>query len=351
MNSDILRNGLGYRTKKLGIAFLLSAMPLAASSTRIYVANTAGTSVSVIDPAKNKVVQEIKDIQVPESVAVSPDGKRVYISQWTGKVLTVVDRKSGKKIKDVLLSGHSHDVAATKDGKWVLVCNAQNPGALDIVDAHTLELAKSIPMKTKQHDVVVTADSKYAITTAEGQPVMTVIDLQTQEIAWEHQFDMGTQVAAIEPSPDGSARRVFVQLNRLKGFAVVDFATHEEVARITLPDDEPGIKTSMSGHGIAVSPDGKWLWNASKTYDAVFIYSLPEIKLVGRVHLPKLMPPGHDALSGSPNWITFTPDSKKAYIINAMDRSVSVVDVKTMQVTGRIPVGEEPSRMTLFAGR
>jgi len=338
-------------TKHLAIPWLLLAVPLAASSTRIYVANTAGTSISVIDPAKNKVVQEITGIQVPESVAVSPDGKRVYISQWTNKVLTVMDRKSGKTIKEVPVTGHSHDVAATKDGKWVLVCDAQNPGALDIVDAHTLELAKSIPMKTKQHDVVVTADSKYAITTAEGQPVMTVVDLQSQAIAWEAHFDMGTQVPAIESNPDGSARRIFVQLNRLRGFAVIDFATHEEVARITLPDDEPAMKTTMSGHGIAVSPDGKWLWNASKTYDAVFIYSLPDIKLVGRVHLPKLFPPDHDPLSGSPNWITFTPDSKKAYIINAMDRSVSVVDVKTLRVTARNPVGEEPSRMTLFAGR
>jgi YVTN family beta-propeller protein len=351
MNRNSISKRSLLKTKRLAVPWLLLAIPLAAGSTRIYVANTAGTSVSVIDPAKNKVVQEIKDIQVPESVAVSPDGKRVYISQWTNKVLTVVDRKSGKKIKDVPVTGHSHDVAATKDGKWVLVCNAQNPGGLDIVDAHTLELVKSVPAKIKQHDVVVTNDSKYAITTAEGQPVMTVIDLQTQTVAWEHHFDMGTQVAAIESNPDGSARRVFVQLNRLRGFAVVDFATHEETARITLPDDQPSIKTSMSGHGIAVSPDGKWLWNASKTYDAVFVYALPEIKLVGRVPMPKLMPPGHDPLSGSPNWITFTPDSKKAYVINAMDRSVSVVDVKTLTVTGRIPVGEEPSRMTLFAGR
>ena len=351
MNATFASKKWPCKSKRLGIPWLLLAMPLAAASNRIYVANTAGTSISVIDTGKNKVVQEIKGIQVPESVAVSPDGKQLYISQWTEKVLTVVDRKTGKKIKDVPVTGHSHDVAATRDGKWVLVCDAQNPGALDIVDAHTLELAKSIPMKTKQHDVVVTADSKYAITTAEGQPVMTVVDLQKQEVAWEHTFDMGTQVAAIESNPDGSARRVFVQLNKLRGFAVVDFATHEETARITLPDDEPAIKTSMSGHGIAVSPDGKWLWNTSKTYDAAFVYALPEIKLVGRVHLPKLMPPGHDPLSGSPNWITFTPDSKRAYIINAMDRSVSVVDVKTLQVTGRIPVGEEPSRSTLFAGR
>jgi YVTN family beta-propeller protein len=348
---SILSKRYCYRTKQFGIACLLLAMPLAASSTRIYVANTAGTSVSVIDPAKNKVVQEIKDIQVPESVAVSPDGKRLYISQWTNKVLTVVDRKTGKKIKDVPVTGHSHDVAATKDGKWVLVCNAQNPGGLDIIDAHTLELVKSIPTKTKQHDVVVTADSKYAITTAEGQPVMTVIDLHTQTIAWEHNFDMGTQVPTIESNPDGSASRVFVQLNKMRGFAVIDFATHEEVARITLPDDEPAIHTSMPGHGLAVSPDGKTLWCASKTYDAVFVYSLPEIKLIGRVHLPKLLPPGHDPLSGSPNWITFTPDSKEVYIINAMDRSVSAIDAKTLTIVGRIPVGEEPNRMALFVGR
>lgn len=339
------------KSMHLGVVCLLLAMPAAAAEPmRLYVANTAGTFVSVIDPATNKVVQEIGDIQVPESVAVSPDGKYVYVSQYAEKVLTVLDRKTGKKIKDVPVTGHSHDVAATKDGKWVLVCNAQNPGSLDIVDAHTLEMVKSIPTTTKQHDVVATNDSKYAITTAEGQPVMTVIDLQTQAIVWETKFDMGTQVAAIESNPDGSANRVFVQLNKMRGFAVVDFKTHQEVARITLPDDEPAIKTSMSGHGLAISPDGKTLWNASKTYDAVFVYSLPDIKLIGRVHMPKVMPPGHDPLSGSPNWVAFTPDSKTAYVINALDRSVSAVDMKTLTVTARIPVGEEPSRMTLYAG-
>jgi YVTN family beta-propeller protein len=287
---------------------------------------------------------------VPESVAVSPDGKHVYVSQWAEKVLTVVDRQTGKKIKDIPVTGHSHDVAASKDGKWVLVCNAQNPGSIDIVDAHTLELAKSIPTPTKQHDVVITNDSKYAIFTAEGQPVMTVVDLQTQTIAWEHKFDMGTQVPTIESNPDGSARRVFIQLNKMRGFAVVDFATHEEVARITLPSDEPALKTSMSGHGLAIAPDGKTIWAGSKPDAAAFVYSLPDLKLVGRVRLPRVIVPGHEPLSGSPNWFAFTPDSKRAYVVNALDRSVSVVDVQTLQVLDRIPVGEEPSRITLYAG-
>ena len=152
-SSDVTSQKFLRRAKRLGVLWLLLAMPLAAASS-LYVANTAGTSVSVIDTAKNKVVQQITGIQVPEGVAVSPDGKRVYITQFPEKILTVVDRKTGKKIKEVPVSGHARDIAVTKDGRWVLVCNAETPGGLDIIDAATLELAKSIPTKTKLHDIV-----------------------------------------------------------------------------------------------------------------------------------------------------------------------------------------------------
>ncbi len=349
MKLNILSKRCISRTTHLGISCLLLTMPLAAGSTRIYVANTAGTTVSVIDTGKNKVVQEIKDIQVPESVAISPDGKRVYITQFTEKILTVVDRKSGKKIKEVPVSGHAADVAVTRDGKWILVCNTETPGALDIIDAATLQLVKSIPSKVKLHDVVVTPDSKFAIATTEGAGFIEVFDLQSQTIAWDHKFEAGTQVVQLDSNPDGSARRVYVQVARLRGFAVLDFATHQEVARVTLPDDEPIVGTSQSGHGLTISPDGKSIWVNCKAYNAAFIYSLPDLKYVGRVHTPALMPPGHDPISGSPNWITFTPDGKMAYISNAADRSVSVVDTTTLKITTRIPVGEEAGRMAAVA--
>ncbi|MGD0964399.1 MAG: cytochrome D1 domain-containing protein [Candidatus Acidiferrales bacterium] len=340
------------RGRQLGIPWLLLAMPLAAASSRVYVANTAGTSVSVIDTAKNKVVQQIGGIQVPEGVAVSPDGKRVYITEFPEKILTVVDRKTGKKIKDVPVSGHANDITVTRDGRWVLVCDAETPGGLDIVDAATLELAKSIPTKTKLHDIVVTADNKYAIATSEGAGTITVFDLQSQTIAWDRKFDMGTQVMAIESNPDGSAHRLFLQLSRLRGFAVVDFEKREEVERITFPDDQPTVVPSGSpSHGIGIAPDGKTLWANSRVYDCVFVYSLPDLKPLGRVHLPEVMPPGHDPIGGSPNWVTFTPDSKTVYISNGADRSVSAVDVKTMKVVARIPVGEEPARMATLALR
>jgi YVTN family beta-propeller protein len=351
-SSDVTSQKFLRRAKRLGVLWLLLAMPLAAASSRIYVANTAGTSVSVIDTAKNKVVQQITGIQVPEGVAVSPDGKRVYITQFPEKILTVVDRKTGKKIKEVPVSGHAGDITATKDGRWVLVCNAETPGGLDIVDAATLELAKSIPTKTKLHDIVATADSKYAVATSEGAGMIFAFDLQSQTIAWDHKFDMGTNVMAVESNPDGSANRLFIQLGRLPGFVVFDFQKREEVTRITFPSDQPTVIPSGSpSHGIGVSPDGKTLWANSRIYDCVFVYSLPDLKLLGHVPLPEVMPPGHDPIGGSPNWVTFTPDGKTVYITNGADRSVSAVDVKTMKVLARIPVGEEPARMASLGMR
>jgi len=332
---------------RLNILAMLCAMPLAASTSRIYVTNHAGTTIQVIDPATNKVVQEIKDIEAPEGVSFSPDGSRVYLTQIPEDVLTVLDRKSGKLIKKVPLSGIANDVIATKDGKLILVCIHTSTGWLDVIDASSLEKVKSIPSSKGLHDIVLTPDNKFAIASSEGGKTIAVFDLTSQTLAWEMEFDMGTQVMAVEPNPDGSAHRIFLTLNRLRGFAVVDFATRKEIQRITFPDDEPTLVPSGSpSHGLGMAPDGKTLWVGSRTYDCVFVYSLPDLKLMGRVHLPQVVPPGHEALSGAPFWVVFTGDSKFAYVSSAADRSVSAIDVKTLKMITRIQVGEEPGRMT-----
>src|SRR2546430_2328703 len=59
---------------------LAIALPLAAAGFRVYQTNSAGDSVSVIDPATNQIVMEVKGIEAPHGVAFSPDGKRAYIT-------------------------------------------------------------------------------------------------------------------------------------------------------------------------------------------------------------------------------------------------------------------------------
>ena len=106
----------------------------------------------------------------------------------------------------------------------------------------------------------------------------------------------------------------------------------------------PG-RIRRSTHGIGIAPDGKSLWVNSILANAVFKYSLPNLKLVGHVKLPEVHPLGHAPTGAVPEWITFTPDSKLVYVTNSAARSVSVIDTKTLRQITTIPVGEVPKRL------
>jgi YVTN family beta-propeller protein len=339
--------------KPLLIALALGSFSIAGSAraelVRIYVTNSAGDSVHVVDPATNKVVQVFKGPEAMHGIAFAPDGSRVYVSNEHDRTLDVFNREDGKLIKQVKLSDRPNNIAVAKDGR-IAVGIARGPGALDIVDPKTLELHATIPVNGRLHNVYVTRDSKYVITGSIPNKVMTVIDLDKEQVAWEVKLDKGVRPMAIESKPDGSPKRIFAQLSDLNGFAVVDFAARKEVARITLPkapatfETDPGRDTSPS-HGIGVSPDGKTLWVTSIPNNSVFVYSLTDLKQLGEVALPVLKIAGREQISSVPNWVTFTPDGKTIYISNAGIRSVTAIDTASMTVKAVVPVGEVPKRI------
>jgi YVTN family beta-propeller protein len=343
----------------LSYLWILLAMPVAASTVRIYVVNTGSETVDVIDPVTNKVVQTINDVDDPYAVDFSPDGSRAYISDRSGHGVNVVDTKTGKTIKRVPLAGQPDHLAVTKDGKRILVSIHNDPprAAVDVIDTTSLEVVKSIPMKGPMHDVDITPDGKYAVAgSPEGQS-MIIIDLQTEQPVWQVKFDKNVQPMAIESGPDGSTSRIFVQFFDFNGFSVVDFARREEVGRIAFPDEPrlpgpfaPGGIFRRLGHGtchgIGVAPDGKTLWANSTPANSVFVYSLPELKVLGHVDLPELKLPGKAPIGASPNWLTFTPDSKTVYVTSTAPNIVSAIDVKTRKEVARIPVGESPQQIS-----
>ena len=329
------------------LALIVLATPVAAQRGQIFVANKAGTTVSVIDTATNKVVQTIEGIEVPEAARFSPDGKWVYVSQSAENFLNVVERATGKITKRIPLSGHANDLAVTPDGRRVLVCIATTPGALDIIDTATLTKIKSIPFKTRLHDIVVTGDSKWAVAGSPAGKFAAFINLQTEALDGMMEFDMGVMPLAMENSADGSGNRLYLQLNQLNGFAVVDFKNRKEITRIEHPKEPTGFGSGGApSHGMEVSPDKKTIWVNSRPANAVFAYSIPDYKLLGHVNLPQLQLPGQPPRGSRPNWITFSPDSKTVYIANRGMRSVTAIDTATMKQVAIIPVGEAPDRVS-----
>ena len=92
--------------------------------------------------------------------------------------------------------------------------------------------------------------------------------------------------------------------------------------------------TTIDGKPIDLKKlEGKTLVVNSTLNSSLYMYSLPDLKLVGSADV-----------GVAPDWVTLTPDGKRAYVANAGLNSVSVIDIATRKEVARIPVGEVPKR-------
>ena len=305
---------------------------------RVIQTNSAGDNVHVIDPATNKVVGTIEGIDVPHGVTIAPDGSRIYITEEPTKTVDVVDAKSLKVIKKIALSGRPNNLAVSKDGRRVYVGIAEAPGAVEVIDTAAMTNLRSVPVDGAVHNVYVTPDGKFAVSGSVAKSVISVIDTETDKVAWSVKLSSGIRPMVFTKNADGSTKEIVVQLSDFHGLALVDFQTHKEVKRVTLPDvagkerETDGLQGSPA-HGLAITPDGKTLWSTSKYYDYVAAYSLPDFKLLKVVEVGL-----------HPEWLTIPPDGKNLYVACAGNDATVVVDNKSMKVVAKIPVGAVPKR-------
>jgi len=337
------------RTRRtlLMAALLSCCSTLVAAQVRIVQTNSGGDNIHLIDPVTNAIVGEVTGVPINHGAAAAPDGSRLYFSSEAEQTLHVVDGRTLQVTKKIPLSGRPNNISITSDGSRVYVGIVSAPGAVDVIDTKSLERVKSIPTKGGIHNVYVTPDGKHIIAGSIAGRLMTVMDQKTEEPIWTL-FEEGVRPLAIEVNPDRSTKRLFVQLSNFHGFAIVDFQQRKEVGRVTLPDDIPAEKVDKGpfnaspSHGIGVAPDGKTLWVTSRPNARVYTYSLPDLTLL----------PGPVDLGGRPDWVTFTPDSKRVYIATENTNSVVAIDVTTRKELARIKVGKAPKRniTTVVAG-
>jgi len=326
------------------VILLLLALPLAGQNqVRILQSNAAGDRVDIIDPVTNKVVGEILGIEAAHGITASPDATRIYVSNEADETLDVADAKTLKVTKKIPLSGHPNNIAISPDGRRVYVGIHQkvgdNPGVADVIDTASLSKIKSIRTEGPVHNIYVTPDGKNVVAgDGSDHGYVSVLDTQTDAPAWSVKLEHSIRPMAISKNPDGSTRSIFVQVGDFNGFAVIDFKARKEVARITLPNISPGripmINGSAESHGLAVTADQKILIVCSRLNNALYSYSLPDLKLVGTADLS-----GKGAA-----WVTLTPDGKRAYVADPVGNSTLVVDIPTMKEVAKIPVGQVPKR-------
>jgi len=316
---------------------LLAWQMTAATSVRIIQTNAAGDNAHVIDPVTNKVVGTIEGVEIVHGV--TSDRNRIYLSNESLHTLDVVDAKTLKVTKRITLSGRPNNVTITKDGRKVYVGIREEPGAIDVIDTVSLTRIKTIPVAGSIHNVYVTPDGKFAVAGSISASTISIVDIASDTMLRNIKLSAGIRPMVFDTNADGSTRNIYVQLSGYHGLAVVDFVSGRETQRIehpAIPNEHPhtdGLQGAPA-HGLGIPADGKTLWSTSKVYSHAYVYSLPDLKPMGSVFVGQ-----------HPEWITFTPDGKSAYFGAAGDNMTVAVDVKTMKVVAKIPVGQVPKRL------
>jgi YVTN family beta-propeller protein len=254
---------------------------------------------------------------------------------------------SMKIVRTIPVSARPNNIALTPNGEKLYVGIIAPPGAIDVIDTQRLENVKTIRHPGGIHNVYVTPDGKYVVAGSIAGSRLTVYDAGTDQEVWSWEGNPIRPIA-ISTNPDGSTDKLYVQISLHHGFVVLDFDSNQELARITLPDvreterylgDASAVLGRYNGapsHGIGVSPDGRTVWATSRMNSHVYVYSAyPELLLLASV-----------AVGTDPDWVTFTPDGKLAYVANAVSNSVTAIDAGSFEVVATIPVGEAPKRNT-----
>src|SRR6266851_3471052 len=127
---------------------------LAADSTvarKLYVANTAGDTLSVVDLDRQEVVREIQIGKHPHGLALSPDQRRIYCSVESARAIHFLDTSTDQIVASVPTTGVPNQLAATPDGHWLYVA-INDKGTADVIDVRQAKVAKTLDIGSRPHN-------------------------------------------------------------------------------------------------------------------------------------------------------------------------------------------------------
>lgn len=324
----------GFSAKKPGRPPLrASGAPAAGlTTTRIYVTNSKGDDVTVIDPATMKVVGSIKVGANPHGIVASPDRRTLYISVEGTDELVAVDPSTNQVKARTKVGRAPNEVSITLDGRKVFV-PLRSEGAVEVVDTTAMKVIDRMKAPAWPHNTYVSADGRRLYLGTMSGSRITIYDTATHKQLRE--IAPGDWVRPIALLRNETL--AYVALSKLHGFAVVDLKEGKTVRRVELPALPAGTEIppyDTLTHGLALTPNERELYVTSMAGRAIYAFSVPDLKQLAKIDVGKY-----------PNWISISPDGKQVWVSNLLDDTVSVIDTRTKKVLATIPVGHEPKRL------
>src|SRR6185369_413458 len=127
-------------------AVALTGNAQAATRSLLYVANSQGDDISIIDLATQKVIKTLKVGPIVHGVCAQADGRRAFATIESENSLKVIDTKTNTVTDTIALGGRPNECAATNDGRYVVVPLLAPANSAVIVDMAQKKIVKTLPL-------------------------------------------------------------------------------------------------------------------------------------------------------------------------------------------------------------
>jgi YVTN family beta-propeller protein len=322
-----------------------AASPIS-SRDRVYTADMASNTVSVIDPKTNKVLG---------TIALGDDR--------LGQVLGPVDRGQVGV----------HGLGFSRDGRILDVISVDSNGA-QLIRTKSNKLASTTYVGRSPHEGFVSPDGKTLWVAVRGQRYVSVLSTDTgREIQRIATADGPSKVVF---SPDGA--RAYVNHVRAREVEVIRVSDRRIVKRIS--------GTAPQSSDEALSPDGRELWLGHPFTGQITIVDARRMRVLKIVntgprtnHIQFVTKPqgayayvtvgglnetlvfrrngAHPQLAGriqahgfGPHGLASSPDGSRIYVALQNSDAVDVIDTATDTVAATVRVGQNPMALVYVAG-
>ncbi len=346
-------------------------LALSPDGTKLFVACEASASVIVVDPRKRERIGEIPVGGQPHDVAFAPDGSAAYVTNRLDDSISVIDVADHRVVRTVPVGDEPHGLLTDPSGRYLYVLNTAAE-SISVFDASSLEEVRRLSASRSPWSLSLSPDGKRILVTNNlsrfvefRQPSVsevTVIDAERATVEDRLEVPQANLLQGVSWHPGGEF--ALVTLNRTKNLVpmtrIVQGWTITNGLGVVWRDgrvdqvllDEPNLYFPDAAD-VAVSPDGRTALVTSSGSDRVAVVDIPKlISLLEAAderereriipnHLGKSaefvikhLPTGY-----SPRGVVVGHDGKTAFVANALDDSLTVIDMRRLEAVERIDLG------------
>ncbi|HET9692686.1 MAG TPA: hypothetical protein VFP61_16175 [Acidimicrobiales bacterium] len=294
---------------------------------RVYVPESAGRGIDVIDPSTMKVIDRYDTGLDPQHIVPSWDLSTLYVTNDLGNSLTPIDPMTGKPKGPNIKLPDPYNLYFTTDGRYAIVVEEARR-ILAFRDAHTFALVKDVPVACRGVDHAdFSADGRSAFFSCEFSGQMVKVDIPSMTV--DGYLDIaGSSMQDVKLDSAGTTlysadmKRGGVYLIDPKSFTVKGF-----------------IPTGRDAHGLYISRNTKDLYVTNRGSGTVSVIDLASQKVVQTWTIPG---------GGSPDMGNVSADGTVLWVSGRYNACVYAISTVDGHLIAKIPVPNEPHGLAVW---